>query len=235
VPCGDFRAIFADGNGAVERARWRGEFRESFGKAAFRDSGTGIRYRIEAQADCYRMLFTRLPEIDHDRHLEWFVGSGRLERSYLFTMDGYLFQAPVSCFPKPGTWGLSPGFHHFALETLTRAVEPACLRCHASRLQPVELTVNKYADPPFLEGGVSCGRCHGAGSAHAERMAAGMREGGPAQESVGSEAMVWNLPRRAWRAGGVGAGGLLPGAMPALPCIAETVCGADGGAERAGE
>lgn len=49
---------------------------------------------------------------------------------------------------------------------LTRAVEPSCLQCHASRVRPVR-TQNRYGDPPFLENGVSCERCHGPGSEHA--------------------------------------------------------------------
>ena len=33
---------------------------------------------------------------------------------------------------------------------LSRPVDPTCLSCHASRLQPIYATQNRYADPPFL-------------------------------------------------------------------------------------
>ena len=47
-----------------------------------------------------------------------------------------------------------------------RPVDPSCLLCHASQLTHIYGTVNKYADVPFQQGGVSCERCHGAGSEH---------------------------------------------------------------------
>jgi tetratricopeptide (TPR) repeat protein len=56
---------------------------------------------------------------------------------------------------------------------LTRAVETGCLQCHASRLQPVAGTQNRFASPPFLEGGVSCERCHGPGAEHVKARRAG--------------------------------------------------------------
>ncbi len=95
------------------------------------------------------------------RQLEFFLGSGHIGRSYLFRKAGQLFQAPYSYYSAPAKWDLSPGYETKPYPELTRAVEPACLQCHASRLQP------PAAAQPFLQPGVGCERCHGPGDRHA--------------------------------------------------------------------
>ncbi|HEU0120138.1 MAG TPA: tetratricopeptide repeat protein [Bryobacteraceae bacterium] len=97
------------------------------------------------------------------RRLEWFLGSGHIGRSYLFRKAGQLFQSPLSYYTAPAKWDTSPGYESKSYPEWTRLVESACLQCHASQLQPAA------APQPFLEGGVSCERCHGPGDRHAAR------------------------------------------------------------------
>ena len=99
-------------------------------------------------------------------------------RSYLFSIDDFLFQAPVSYYSSAGKWDLSPGYQTYDRLYLTRPVEAACLRCHASGVQPVAGTLNGYAAVPFLEGGIGCERCHGPGEEHIARMKIGVLGGG---------------------------------------------------------
>ena len=47
-----------------------------------------------------------------------------------------------------------------------RPVEAECLECHASGVQTIPGTQNGYKDVPFLEGRISCERCHGPGRSH---------------------------------------------------------------------
>lgn len=117
--------------------------------ATVADPSSGAVYRIGKD---HRMEFERGP-VKGSRLLEWFIGSGNVGRSYLFGVDGFLFQAPVSYYSAAEKWDVSPGFEGKRTIQLTRAVEPACLQCHASQVQP--------------EGGVSCERCHGPGQKHA--------------------------------------------------------------------
>jgi tetratricopeptide (TPR) repeat protein len=45
----------------------------------------------------------------------------------------------------------------------------SCLNCHTSGLQaPAPGTDNKFSGPPFVHGGITCERCHGAGEGHTE-------------------------------------------------------------------
>src|SRR5207248_5640281 len=112
-----------------------------------------------------------------ERMLQWFIGSGRAARSYVFSLDGFLFQAPVSYYSLKTAWGISPGYQQHSSIYLTRAVGTKCLQCHASRMQPVAGTENRFRVPPFLEGGVSCERCHGPGKSHVAKIMAGNRDG----------------------------------------------------------
>ncbi len=111
------------------------------------------------------------------RSLTWFVGSGRVARSYLSSLEGFLFQSPVSYYSLAGKWDISPGYQQHRFVHLTRAVGTGCLQCHASGLQPVAGTQNRFGDPPFWEGGVSCERCHGPGKNHVAKMISGNRKG----------------------------------------------------------
>jgi Flp pilus assembly protein TadD len=101
------------------------------------------------------------------RELSYFVGSGAAARSYLISIDGFLYEAPATYYSGPRSWALSPGYGRYTYPFLTRAIAPGCLECHATGVQPKRGTQNGYQSPPFLEGGVGCERCHGPGAVHA--------------------------------------------------------------------
>jgi len=148
-------------------------FHESFDRAGFIDPVSGAGYRVSPGPAGYRLEFSRSAAgVQGERTLEWFVGSGSVGRSYLFSLDGFLFQSPVSYYSLAAKWDISPGYQQNRTVNLTRGVETACLQCHASRLQPVAGFQNRFGQPPFLEGGVGCERCHGPGKNHVARMTA---------------------------------------------------------------
>jgi len=155
-----------------------GAFHESIEGAHYSDPALGAGYRISAAASGYRLEFSRDSTGTHgERNLQWFIGSGRAARGYVFSLDGFLFQAPVSYYTSNSAWGISPGYQQHTSIYLTRAVSAKCLQCHASRLQPVAGTENRFNSTPFLEGGIGCERCHGPGKNHVTRMTAGNRKG----------------------------------------------------------
>ena len=150
-----------------------GSFRESFEQATFSDPGSGADYRVTAASEGHRLEFSKSSSgVQGQRLLEWFLGSGSLGRSYVFSLDGFLFQSPVSYYSAAAKWDVSPGYERKQTVDLTRTVETACLQCHASRLQPIAGTQNRFGTIPFLQGGVSCERCHGPGKNHVARMTA---------------------------------------------------------------
>jgi len=106
-------------------------------------------------------------QIQGTRLLEYFVGSGTVGRSYLFSIDRFCVPGPRVLLLRESKVGtFRRGYQNYDRLLLTRPVEPACLRCHASRLQPLAGTLNGFADPAFLEGGIGCERCHGSGEEH---------------------------------------------------------------------
>ena len=98
--------------------------------------------------------------------IDYFIGSNAAGRTWLREWNGYLFELPVTWYSQKKTWDTSPGYEREPYVRLNRAVEPTCLLCHSSQVRPVLGTQNRYGDPPFLENGVSCERCHGPGSEH---------------------------------------------------------------------
>jgi hypothetical protein len=151
-----------------------GRFQENFDSAAFTDEASGAAYKIGKAGGKYEFLFSKsAPALEGKRDLEWFVGSGGIGRSYLFSVDGFLFQSPVSYYSSASRWGVSPGYQGKRTIDVTRGVETGCLQCHSSRINPAGGIPNRFANPPFEEGGVSCERCHGSGRVHIERLGKG--------------------------------------------------------------
>src|SRR5689334_12642972 len=145
------------------------DLKESFDRVDFRDDRGAFSYTVSPD---YRFEFTqqgaRQP-IAGVRALAYFIGSGAAARTFLIDDGGFLFESPVTYYRQSASWKASPGFEGLDYPYLTRPVVPACLQCHASGIQANAGTLNGYATPPFLENGVSCERCHGAGSDHIAR------------------------------------------------------------------
>ena len=142
---------------------------ETFDRAEFPDSRGAFVYRVSREAGSYFFEFREQgakPGIQGRRRMDYFVGSGAAARSYLMSVDGFLYEAPVSYYRNSASWNPAPGYAPFDYPYLTRPIQPGCLGCHASGIQRTEGAENAYASPPFREGGVACERCHGPGSDH---------------------------------------------------------------------
>ncbi len=126
---------------------------------AFVDNLTGTHFSVKRLGPKLLLEFSKPDQFSGTRALEWFIGSGRVGRSYLFRLDAKFFQSPLSFYSAPGRWQLSPGFDKAPRLDLTRAVEPACLQCHASNITATS-----------MDAGVSCERCHGPGAEHIKLM-----------------------------------------------------------------
>ncbi len=99
------------------------------------------------------------------RPLHWFIGSGKVGRSFAFVDDNFLFQAPVSFFSASKSWGVSPGFEDRKHVDIARPIEEPCLQCHATRPRLIKGTANRYEEG-VAEPGITCERCHGAEPDH---------------------------------------------------------------------
>src|SRR5437763_3414469 len=131
---------------------------------SFRHAPSQVRYEIGSNG-----LVRLAKGASRDqRQLDYFIGSGIAGRSFAYTRDGFLFEAPVTWYAQNGSWDVSPGYASDTVSRWSRPVEPSCLFCHASQVRWREGTQNAYGDPAFGQNGVGCERCHGPGSLHVE-------------------------------------------------------------------
>ncbi|MGH9664221.1 MAG: tetratricopeptide repeat protein [Bryobacteraceae bacterium] len=129
---------------------------------SFRHTPSGTDYRIESSGLVHVSKGSRQIE----RKLEYFIGSGQAGQSFLYSLNGFLYQAPVTWYSQQSRWDVSPGYESDRASRWNRAVEPDCLGCHSSQVRFAAGYENLYADPPFAQNGVGCERCHGPGSEH---------------------------------------------------------------------
>lgn len=136
----------------------------------FFHQASGVRYRITKEKGAVWLEYQRsgAAALQGRRQLHYFIGSNAAGRSFLFALDRFLFQAPVTWYAQANKWDASPGYETDRELRLNRPVDANCLYCHASQAQPIFGALNRYADPPFKQAGISCERCHGPGSLHAQ-------------------------------------------------------------------
>jgi len=120
----------------------------------FLDPVTQTTFRV---TQTFELQFSKQDTFEGSRQLEWFIGSGRVGFSFLFSQGNRLFQSPISYYSEAAKWQLSPGFERRPQLDLTRAVEPSCLNCHTTRFNPATLAITP---------GIGCERCHGDATRH---------------------------------------------------------------------
>jgi len=139
--------------------------------ADFVHQKSGVHYRIYAENGSGKVwLSFERPndaEVRGKRQLLYNIGSGRRGRSYLFAVDGFLFESPVNWYTDRHVWDMAPAYGDASHIPMNLPAFTSCLHCHVSGLQPpIEGTQNLYRSLPFSYSGVTCERCHGPGAAH---------------------------------------------------------------------
>src|ERR1700676_2377601 len=134
----------------------------------FDDKTSGVRYRVYKQDQHAWMSYERESEKFRGQdELLYFIGASRKARSYLFSVQGFLFQTPINWYSQEGRWGMTPAYAEARQIPLNLPAFTDCMNCHSSGVQPpLPGTDNKFAGAPFLHGGITCQRCHGAGEGH---------------------------------------------------------------------
>jgi hypothetical protein len=156
----------------------------------------GSEFRVERAGARVRHQRTRSgpggrPAAEIEWEVHYALGSGTRGYSYLTDWDGFLFQTPISWYSQKDAWDLSPGFSPALLTG--RAVVPECLFCHANRVNPVEGTVNRYAEPLFDGYAIGCQRCHGPGELHLTRRELEQVHDKPDYTIVNPRHLEWSL------------------------------------------
>ncbi len=97
----------------------------------------------------------------------YYIGQGRRGRTYLFSVDGFVFESPVNWYTDKHMWDMAPAYGNVREAPMNLPALTSCLDCHVSGIQPpIQGTENRYKMPVFEYSGVTCERCHGPGAAH---------------------------------------------------------------------
>jgi hypothetical protein len=154
---------------ATAMAHASGLARENFIPADFLHANSGVHYRIYTEDGRIWLSFERPddPSLRGKRELLYYIGSGRRGMTYLFIVDGFLFESPIDWYAKARRWDMTPNYQNAREMPLNLPAFTSCLRCHVSGMRaPLAGTQNRYSLPVFAFGGVTCERCHGPGGKH---------------------------------------------------------------------
>jgi predicted CXXCH cytochrome family protein len=135
----------------------------------FTHKPSGVHYSVYRDGDKIWLKFERPgdPQVRDKREFLYYIGQGRRGRTYLFLMDGFLFESPVNWYPDRQMWDMAPAYQNAKEIPLNLPATTSCLHCHVSGVRvPLDGTANLYPTPPFFYAGVTCERCHGPGAAH---------------------------------------------------------------------
>ena len=137
---------------------------------SFSHRQSGVAYRVSQNEGKLWLEFNRLeaPKLAGKRQLLYYIGSATLKgRTYLYEVDGFLFESPINWYAQQRLWDMTPNYQNVREAPLNLPAFPECLNCHASGMRPPESgTSNRYPQPPFAHGGVTCERCHGPAADH---------------------------------------------------------------------
>lgn len=150
-------------------ARASGAASDALLPADFTHSVSGVHYRVYEEKGAAWMSFERNtePAIQGKRQLLYYIGSGKRGRTYLFSVDGFVFEAPINWYAQKHVWDMAPAYQAARTIPMNLPALPGCLSCHTSgATRPTTGTDNKYTLPLFAHDGITCERCHGAGAAH---------------------------------------------------------------------
>lgn len=155
------RTIMANASGPASDGLITGEFDHR---------KSGVRYRVYQQDGRAWISYERSgePGFQGRRELLYYIGSGLKGRTFLYSVNGFLFEAPINWYTAEHSWNMTPAYTEAKESPLNLPAYLDCLNCHASSLQPpAPGTDALYSGKPFLHGGITCERCHGAGQDHA--------------------------------------------------------------------
>jgi len=150
-------------------ARSSGTAADNLIAGEFTHKKSGVHYSIYQENGKAWLSFERPgdPLVHGRRELLYYIGEGRRGRTYLFSVDGFVFESPVNWYADRKVWDMAPAYGNAREGPLNLPATTGCLNCHMSGIRPPRQgTENEYPTPVFFYSGVTCERCHGPGAAH---------------------------------------------------------------------
>jgi tetratricopeptide (TPR) repeat protein len=167
--CAKCHAAIVESYQRTAMAHASGPASDNFIGGDFLHKRSGVNYRIYTQDGKVWLSFDRPgdPLVRGKRELLYYIGQGRRGRTYLFSLDGFVFESPVNWYTDKHMWDMAPAYSDVREAPMNLPALTSCLDCHVSGIQPpIQGTENRYKMPVFAYSGVTCERCHGPGAAH---------------------------------------------------------------------
>ena len=167
--CMSCHAVIVRNYSDTTMAKASGTAIEALIPGEFTHIASSVHYRIYEENGSAWLSFDRAAgeSLEGKRKLLYFIGSGQRGRTYLFSDDGFFFEAPVNWYTQNRTWDMTPAYKSATQMPLNLPAAMSCLHCHTSGFHaPAPGTDNKYPLPLFTQAGIFCDRCHGDASAH---------------------------------------------------------------------
>jgi len=146
-----------------------GSARERLRPGKFDHAASSMEYTIAAKQDQPMLSYRSLkePDVAGSFPLEYFLGSGHLGTTYLYSEGEFLFESPVAWYGPTKSYDMKPGLSEMRNMPPPIPMQSGCLRCHMSSVQPSEAgTLNRYRGLAFLHTGITCESCHGDSMEH---------------------------------------------------------------------
>lgn len=154
---------------ATPMANASGAANDKLRATRFQHKLSATEYTIALQQDKPTLSYRSLtdPQIAGQFPLEYFLGSGHLGTTYLYSENNFLFESPIAWYGPTQSYDMKPGLQEMRSMPPPIPMESTCLRCHMSSVQPSDPgTINRYRGLPFLHTGITCESCHGDSERH---------------------------------------------------------------------
>jgi predicted CXXCH cytochrome family protein len=130
---------------------------------------SGVAYTVSAKNGNALLTYRdpKDPSLTGRHKLDYYLGSGHLGVTYLYSVNGYLLESPIAYYTHIARYDMKPGLAGISEGAPAIPLTPECLRCHMSGVQETDDgSLNHYTGAPFHYGGIACESCHGDATAH---------------------------------------------------------------------
>jgi hypothetical protein len=137
--------------------------------ASFTHEPSGIQYDISLVKEKAVLSYSnqRDPATSQQLPLSYFLGSGHLGTTYIYSTGNFLFESPVAWYAASNGYDMKPGLAEMKQMPPSLPMQSSCLRCHMSTVQASDSgTINRYKSLAFLHSGITCEACHGDAQQH---------------------------------------------------------------------
>jgi predicted CXXCH cytochrome family protein len=138
-------------------------------KGSFQHEPSGVDYKIFEEDGSLWLSYLRPgdPDVQGKHKLEYFLGSGHLGLTYLYSLNEYFIESPIAYYANANAFDMKPGLTDFRALPPALPMTSGCMRCHMSGVQREDAgTLNHFSKTPFLQAGIACERCHGDTARH---------------------------------------------------------------------